>query len=76
MPPLEHDPVADQKAADVASAVIRARNHNASRCACSLALFAATIAEPDPTARTSLALTMLALARELDPDLVDLRKWN
>jgi hypothetical protein len=61
--------------ANLAYAVMRAREFDRTSCACGVAIMASVLAGQDPEARTMLAQTMLKLARELDPDLVN-AKWQ
>ena len=56
-------------------AVMRAQNFDRANCACGVAIMASVLAGQDQEARTMLAQTMLKLARELDPDLVN-AKWQ
>ena len=62
--------------AQVATAVLAAKHHDALRSACGLALFASVLAEDDGVARTTIALVMLQLALELDPDLFVAMRWH
>jgi uncharacterized protein (UPF0147 family) len=60
-----------RRCADVANAVMRAKRHDAVRCACGIAIMATVVAGSDPTARTALARQMLELISELDRDVLD-----
>jgi len=60
---------------NLAHALMRAQNFDRTNCACGVAIMASVLAGQDQQARTMLAQTMLKLARELDPDLVN-AKWQ
>ena len=64
-----------QHVVDVANAVMRARAYDATSTSIGLAVIATTVAGDDQMARTTLAIAMLKMARELDPDLVNAR-WQ
>ncbi len=72
------EPTALQEAtcvSELANAVLRARNCNASGTAIGLALVATVIVGDSQMAKTTLAIAMLRMVRELDADVLD-AKWN
>jgi hypothetical protein len=58
-----------KRVTDVANAVMRARSYDATRTAIGLAVVATVIAGDDQQAKTTLAITMLKMSKELDPDV-------
>jgi hypothetical protein len=63
--------------AQVVRAVLEAKAHDPLRSALGLALFAQALAAgEEQAARTTLALSMLELALELDPDLAMALWWH
>jgi hypothetical protein len=60
-----------QHVTDVANAVMRARSYDPTRTAIGLAVVATIIAGDDPQVKTVLAITMLKMSKELDPDVVE-----
>jgi hypothetical protein len=60
---------------DLAVALMLAEDFDRANVCCGLAIIASMLAGKDPDARTMLAQTMLKLARELDPELVNAR-WR
>ena len=73
MPREDHDAF---HVVQVVNAVLAAKRGDPLRSACGLALFASVLAEDDEVARTTVALVMLQLALELDPDLFFALRWH
>jgi hypothetical protein len=60
----------------IANAILEAKAHDPLRAATGLAFFSSVLVEDDQAARTTVALVMLQLALELDPDLGVALRWN
>ena len=73
---MQHEDHDAHHAVAVANAVLAAKRGDPLRSACGLALFASVLAENDQASRTTIALVMLELALELDPDLFVALRWH
>jgi hypothetical protein len=73
---MQHEDHDAYNVVQVANAVLAAKRGDPLRSACGLALFASVLAEDDEVARTTVALVMLQLALELDPDLFFALRWH
>jgi hypothetical protein len=73
---MPHEDHAQHHVAKIANAILDAKTHDPLRSATGLAFFSSVLVEDDDQARTVLALTMLTLALELDPDLAIALRWQ